>query len=398
MASVKVLLRVKPNKDGTRPIIIQIIKDRRPSIITIESINEKHWDPEEKRVKKSHPNSVRLNHLITTRLAEVTDKSLEVQTSNPTASAQAVRKSVVGKGNGTFKKQGQIYINTLTKAGKFNQVSADKPRIERFIEFAGDVSFSDINPTLLKRYTAWLKGTREISDRTIVNHLVVIRSVFSQAIGNGVADKRHYPFGKGGIKIKFPDSSKIGLNGEEVKKLEKVELEGVEHHARNLWLFSFYNAGMRISDELRLKWSDIQDGRLHYTMGKNRKGGSLRLADKSKKILNEYRENKPVHNLVFPDLKGVKDLNDGNEVQKRIKTRVHDINAALKLAANKCDITKKLTMHISRHTFAQLAGDKIALPVLQKLYRHTSINTTLGYQSHFTNKETDNALDNVLDF
>ena len=35
-------------------------------------------------------------------------------------------------------------------------------------------------------------------------------------------------------------------------------------------------------------------------------------------------------------------------------------------------------MHISRHSFGEQAGDKIAPQILQKLYRHTALTTTLG--------------------
>lgn len=55
-------------------------------------------------------------------------------------------------------------------------------------------------------------------------------------------------------------------------------------------------------------------------------------------------------------------------------------------------------MHIARHTFGNLSGDKIPIQMLQKLYRHTSILTTIGYQANFINKDTDEALDAVLNY
>ncbi len=54
-------------------------------------------------------------------------------------------------------------------------------------------------------------------------------------------------------------------------------------------------------------------------------------------------------------------------------------------------------MHISRHTFGQIAGDKIPPQVLQKLYRHTDLKTTLGYQANFIYTDVDAALNNVFD-
>jgi hypothetical protein len=60
----------------------------------------------------------------------------------------------------------------------------------------------------------------------VVNHLVVIRTIFNQAITAGLADSKHCPFGKGKIAIKFPDSAKIGLTVNEVKSLEDAKLTG----------------------------------------------------------------------------------------------------------------------------------------------------------------------------
>jgi hypothetical protein len=38
------------------------------------------------------------------------------------------------------------------------------------------------------------------------------------------------------------------------------------------------------------------------------------------------------------------------------------------------------------------------IKVLQKLYRHSSIATTVNYQRNFINEETDDALDSVINF
>jgi len=59
-------------------------------------------------------------------------------------------------------------------------------------------------------------------------------------------------------------------------------------------------------------------------------------------------------------------------------------------------IEKALTMHIARHTFANLAEDKISLRKLQKLYWHSHISTTVIYQQNFIHKDTNDALDAVL--
>ena len=59
---------------------------------------------------------------------------------------------------------------------------------------------------------------------------------------------------------------------------------------------------------------------------------------------------------------------------------------------------KKITMHIARHSFGNIAGDNIPVQLLQQLYRHSSITTTMMYQSNFMNKKTDDALQSVVNF
>jgi integrase len=183
-------------------------------------------------------------------------------------------------------------LHNLKETGKYNRYTADKPRVSHFKDFlnGSDIAFSDITISLLEQFKVYLKSVLKIGDRTIMNHLVVVRSVFSQAMKAGIVDVRFYPFGAGKIQIKFPDSLKIGLSPEEVKAIEQADLPigSNAHHARNLWLFSFYLAGMRVSDVFRLKWSDIHGDRLHYSMGKNAKGGSLKVPEKVLEILSQY--------------------------------------------------------------------------------------------------------------
>ncbi len=240
-----------------------------------------------------------------------------------------------------------------------------------------------------------------IKERTVVNHLLVIRTVYNQAIKGGVIDRKNYPFGKDLVPIKFPESVKIGLTPEEVKIIEDLDLVpgSFLNHARNIWLFSFYFAGMRVSDVLRLKWSDFQNNRMFYSMGKNDKAGSLKIPEKATKILLQCEsERQSKNDLVFPELRILESLSNKYEVQRKTSYAVKRLDKHLKKLAEIAGIEKKLTMHIARHTFGNISGERIPVQMLQKLYRHSSITTTIGYQANFINKTADDALDAVIAF
>ncbi len=409
MASIKVLLWDKKNSEGLYPIVIRIIKNRKPSYIYIGHYIEKaQWDEKNRKVKKSHPNSTRLNNLIIQKLAEANDKLLDLEVQKTDTSSQAIKNTIKSAGDTLFIKQANIYLDILKKSGKYNRHTADKPRVERFSEFlkenslGRDIPFSEITPQLLNRFRGYLKGKWGISERTIVNYLIVIRTIFNQAITGNLIDRKHYPFGKGKVIIKFPDTLKIGLTPEEVRQLEDVQLPkgSFENHCRNLWLFSFYFAGMRVSDVLRIKWSDFQNDRLHYSMGKNAKGGSLKVPEKALKIINQYKsEKRSIDDFIFPDLKVVPDIQDSFIAQRRIMNTTSRVDKFLrKNVAPLAGIEKNLTMHIARHTFGNISGDRIPIQMLQKLYRHSSITTTIGYQANFIHKDADEALDAVISF
>lgn len=399
MAKVKVVLRQKPNTDGTLPICLRITKDRKSSYIYLgHSIRESEWEKNEQRVKKSHPNSTRLNNFILKKLADANNSAIEMETEKPESSVKAVKSKIKPITGTTFIKQAEAYLSRLQNAGKYNQYTADKPRVGHFRDFlGGDIAFPDVTPLLLERFKTYVKSDLKLSERSAVNHLVMVRSVFSQAVKDNIVDAKHYPFGKGKIKIKFPDSIKVGLTMAEISALEAVDLpDPTHHHARNLWLFSFYFAGMRVSDVLRTRWTDIVDDRLYYSMGKNNKALSLKIPDKAKTILQHYeafKENR--EDLIFPDLKAC-DFEDKFKTQRTIAFKTSAIDKCLRLhVAPSAKIDKKLTMHIARHSFAQNATH-VDVRTLQMLFRHTRLETTEGYMGQFIHQTADDAVDSVL--
>ncbi len=191
----------------------------------------------------------------------------------------------------------------------------------------------------------------------------------------------------------------IGLTREEVQKIENLEeLTPAEKHIRNIWLFSFYLAGMRVGDVLTVRWNDIYDGRLHYRMNKNAKLLSLKLPEKILLILEDYQNDQQApDDFIFPEMKKA-NLKSAKDMLAKTKTATKKFNNYLAVLATKAQIEKKLTMHIARHSFGNIAGDKIHPLMLQKLYRHSDLKTTINYQANFIHKEADEALDAVISF
>jgi len=421
MATVRVYIRKRPSKDGKFPISICITVNRKQVyIMTGQKLdNLQQWNAKTQRVNKSHPNSTRLNNFILNEMAKANDKALEMETKG-IVSAKEVKVSLkpVEEFKVYFKDVAKVYLEDQKALGNYDTYNADTTRLKRFYEFTNDekLAFENITVDMLQRYTIHLrvakkfsydkeKPPKPLSDRTITNHLIVIRTIFNRAISSKVVSKDYYPFGgNGNISIKLTGAAKIGLEEYEIKQLEELDLTSypsIYNDARNIWLTEFYFAGMRITDCLLLKWTDIQNGRLHYKMSKNGEWGSVKVPDKALRVIRQYPLNimENPHKLIFPYLQDLLSLDDRFEVRRRISFVSKRLNKTMDSLMVLIGSAKKASQHKARHSFAQRAEEKEIHPkVLQKMYRHESILTTMNYQSNFSFKKADSAIDAVLDF
>lgn len=402
-ASAKIVLRKKPNVKGQYPLAIRITKNRRSTYKHIgHYIDLDDWDERNFKIKKSHPNSESLNNLLSSKLSEVRKGLMNLQSEDTDFSAVQIKRNIYKPNSDlTLYDYAKEHLENLEAEKKINRFTTDSALTTYIWAFckSKNLCFQDINDQFLKKFKIYLKGKRNLTETSALNVMVLIRLLYNRAIKDKVVSKDLYPFGKGGFRIKFPETIKIGLNKEEIRTLERIEnLSEVQRHALNVWLYSFYLAGMRVSDVLFTRWSMIYDERIHYRMSKNSKLLSLKIPRKAQEIILKYEAGKRNQSdFVFPEMK-LADLKNPNDVYIKVKVATSKFNVHLKAIASKVGIDKKLTMHIARHSFGNIAGDSIHPLMLQKLYRHSDLKTTINYQANFVHKEADDALDNVVNF
>jgi integrase len=401
MATVRAVLRKKKNKAGLCPISIRITKDRKSSFVsTGQYINEKYWDNRNRVVKKSHPNSTTINNYILNKVAEVNRKTLEAELKPEYQTVSEIRNKVIVKKELDFFAVANMHLQNLKGRNKHHQYDTEIGRLKKFKAFLKqeELSFSKLTPGLLQRFEGYLLENNQRTPRTAVNYLILIRTIYNLAISESIVDRGRYPFGKGKITIRIPESQKIGLTREEIHKIENANnLTEAQQNAVHVWLISFYFAGIRVGDVLKLKWSDFVDDRLLYRMNKNSKLVSLKIPEKALTIIAMYRKLPTENDLLFPFLEHT-NLKNSKEVSVRTQSVTRNLNRALKRTAIQLGIKKNISMHIARHSFGNLSGDKIPIQMLQKLYRHSSVTTTIRYQANFIHQDTDDALDSVINF
>jgi integrase len=164
---------------------------------------------------------------------------------------------------------------------------------------------------------------------------------------------------------------------------------------RDAFLFSYYNAGIRISDILLMTWDNIQDDRLVYKMYKTNKVHSLKLKDKPLAILDKYKNKDDT--FIFPFFSERYDYSDLMFLHKQISSKTTMFNRYLKDIATAAKITKKITTHTARHSFADIARQKTDnIYNLSKTLGHSSLKVTEAYLASFDEKAVDDTLDSIF--
>lgn len=266
-----------------------------------------------------------------------------------------------------------------------HQIIMDR-KLRRFAKelkecFNRDVHFDDINADSLRTFEAWLIDQGNCSN-TRHKKYKFLREYYAHAIEEG---KAHAPNPFKGYKIPKEPVKKEKLTKEELSRIENIDLApGPVNDARNLFLYSYYAKGSRFANCITLRPQQINNGRVYIQMNKGKKFISVKIHSRLRAILDKYKG----ETLVFPFLT---DIPEGpEEFLKAIDSQNTIVNRNLKTLGALCEIKKKLTFHIARHTFAQhLKKNKTDIYTIQESMGHSDLRTTQIYMDSLGDESLD---------
>ena len=398
MATTKIILKEnKAKSNGDVPLYIRVIKDRKAKFISLGlAINPKFWDTKNNVVKKSHPNSGRMNKYLAKKMSDAVDAALDLQTESDYVSPKSLKEAIMGLTTMRFIQYAKHYRDTLEKKGKIGTYDKANAVISKLEDFIGnkDFTFDELNVHFLKKYEEHLRVKRENCVNTIHSNMKVIRRIVNQAISEDLFPVEKNPFIK--YKLKWENTEKGFLTEEELTALENLKLvEGsMKYHHRNIYVFAAYAGGLRISDICQLKWENFDGERILVNTMKTGSVVSIKLPKKALDIIELYKkeDQEPGH-YIFPLLHNDRDYSDPKILFTAISSITAYTNTDLKDIAPDAGITQVLHFHTSRHTWATRALRKgMRIEYVSKLMGHSSIKTTQVY-TKIVNDELDKAMD-----
>ena len=175
-----------------------------------------------------------------------------------------------------------------------------------------------------------------------------------------------------GVPARPREALPVVLSPEEVARF----LEAAPGPKYKAALSAAYGAGLRVSEVVALKVSDVDSKRmlLRIEQGKGRKDRYAMLSPQLLELLRDWWRIARPQVWLFP----------GQNRVNHLTTR--QLNRAVHAAAQMAEITKRVTPHTLRHSFAtHLLEQNTDIRVIQVLLGHAKLDTTALYTRVATN-------------
>jgi len=236
-----------------------------------------------------------------------------------------------------------------------------------------DIELHKIDHSFVVGYEYYLRSEKGCSDISAAKYMKHLRKIINLSLAHGWIATNPFKFYKTHAKPK----EKSYLNRDELKRIENKKLDILRlQHVRDIFVFCCYT-GLSYADVTKLCRDNIEvgiDNRFWIKIRRQKTNtmSSIPILPKALEILETYRDYPPCesNNLMLPILSNQK------------------MNSYLKEIADLCGITKELTFHIARHTFATTITLSNGVPIetVSKMLGHLDIRTTQHYAKLLDNR------------
>lgn len=279
----------------------------------------------------------------------------------------------------------EVYEGTIIKIGNYCDID--------------NLSFEEIDYKWLVDFDTWMQAKgNSVNTRSI--HLRNLRALFNEAIREDYVAQEFYPFRK--FRIKSEQTEKRSLTIKELLSLMNFKCEDYQQKYIDIFLISFYCAGINMVDLLDLPHPN-EEQRITYRRSKTGVLCSLKIPNEAMKLIRKYRGEKKLLNFgeTHEDKRSfVRTIN--KNLQKIGKTDIINVrNRYGRVRKEKIfkPLFPHLTTYWARHTWATIAAD-IDIP-------DAVIDAALGHKPQYqiadiyirrNEKKVDQAIKKVIDY
>jgi integrase/recombinase XerD len=247
-----------------------------------------------------------------------------------------------------------------------------------FLQQLKNANADKLSEEKIKSYLTYCLQTLHLSENTVHSRMNALKFYYEQVLGR---DKFFYTIPRPKKHFQLP----------KVISEEKIlqALTSVTNLKHKAILFVAYSAGLRVSEVVKLKITDINSDRMQIFIeaAKGKKDRVVTLAQSTLIVLRAYAANyKPTYYLF-----------EGQQTGQPYSARA--AQKVFKIAFNNLGLNSEIGFHGLRHSYATHALENgIDIRFIKELLGHNDIKTTLLY-THVTQKtltEVESPLDKIL--
>lgn len=402
MASIKILLRNKPNREGKYPVVLKIIKDRKTKIITLNmDCLKQDWDITNHQFKRSTPNHLQRNRI----LLKLKDRALKIlddfSLNEEDFSLAQFENKFRGKQSNltTVKQFFEEKIDDLIRAGRTGNARAYNGTITSLLKFTKqhDFKFKDVDASFLDKYETYLRSTG-YNDGGISVRMRTLRALINDAIRKGIIEDKYYPFKSYRISKLKGKSIKKALTLEDIRKIENLDEIQNPHlaEAKRLFLFSYYTRGMNYHDMMMLTWHNIEQDKIIYIRSKTKGRFVIKIMLPVQEILKYYKATNQYSNYIFPILSGKHKT--PMQIENRKSKMLKRFNSDLKKIGSLLEIKTTITSYVARHSYAtNMKFLGVSTDIISESMGHKNPSVTQVYLKEFDTTIIDTANEKLLE-
>lgn len=383
------LKKTKVNRAGEAPIYLRITVNSKRSEMSIKrNVKENIWDSKSQRVK-GRSEKVRLINNYIDEVENNLNRIYNIGIQEDVTISADYLKNIL---NGSNEKNKMLipvfqeYNNLMEREKGKKYVPKTVARyvhafghIKKFLKLEygmSDIELVKLDHQFMRRFDIYLQTECKYHPNTVTKYLKILKTVIHSAVAFGYLSRNPLQ----GYSTTYKESNRQYLTADELNTLETLVLgnERLEK-VRDVFVFICYT-GISYADLILLNKDNISrgiDGKnwLTYHRVKTKVRASIPLLLTAQKVLDKYQSSPEciAANKILPIISNQK------------------FNEYIKEVATTCKITKPVTAHIGRHTFATTItlSNGVPMETVQKMLAHTNISTTMLYGKVVDTKVSD---------
>jgi site-specific recombinase XerD len=373
--------RPDKTKDGKEPVYACVTVNRKRVYLALKlAVDPNNWDSRKGLAKGNKEEVKEINAYLGEVRVTLGNHYRELQVKGKLITAQVIKSLFLGE-------KEEVY--TLTRLIKYHEETASaslkwstlkhynvtRRYLEKFLKEkhnSTDIYLHQLDFKFVKDFEVYLRNhqpkdhQKPLNNNGVMKHIIRLRKMINLALNLGWMDQE--PFA--GYKLRMQRVNREFLSATELETIEQKEfaVERLEL-VRDLFVFSCYT-GLAYVEVANL---------LPHNIIRERDGKYWIRTVREKTLI-------PVNVPLLPRAMAIY-LKYKNHIRARDQGKAFPIisnqkvNSYLKEVADRCDIFKKITFHIARHTFATTVALSNGVPMetVSKLLGHTKIATTQIY-------------------